>query len=44
MVPRSNQVSYVPDGTEYSGKAGPVVMVRYVRTLPGGFQHTLSEC
>jgi hypothetical protein len=43
-VPRSNQVSHLPDETEYSGKAGPVVMVRYARTLLGGFQHTLSEC
>ncbi len=43
-VPFSNQVLYLPDGTEYSGKAGPVVMVRYVCTMPGGFQHTFSEC
>jgi hypothetical protein len=36
--PCSNQVSYLPDGIEYSGKVGPVVRVRYVPTLPGGFQ------
>jgi hypothetical protein len=38
MVPRNNQVLYLPDGTEYSGKVGPMVRVRYIRTLPGGFQ------
>jgi hypothetical protein len=41
MVPCSNQVSYLPDGTEYSGIAGPVVKVCCVRTLPGGFQQNV---
>jgi hypothetical protein len=38
MVLCSNQVSYLPDGTEYSGIAGPVVRVRYIRNCPGRFQ------
>jgi hypothetical protein len=38
MVPNSNQVWYPPDGTKYSGKAGPMVRVGNMHTLLGGFQ------
>jgi hypothetical protein len=39
LLPRRNQVLYLPDQIEYSGVARPVVRVTYIPTLPRGFQH-----